>query len=218
MKSISILIALILPSILLCQSTIKFSLGREYWQHTRLWGVQTGLEFSHPINKKFNIHLGIGYGYGEKNRLNEFPLIKDNRSTLYVGFYPGYELEYGFERTQTDNAKQFKLHCGVSYDFRISTIQKLSFQSNFFGQKVNHFFVVDKLRDGHEINYGFVFIGPFDVYIVTQQSFYTIGFEQKVSYSFEIKDGKYIIPYIIAGYGYNQTSFYGIGFCAGGLF
>ncbi|HRQ30025.1 MAG TPA: hypothetical protein PLU49_08110, partial [Saprospiraceae bacterium] len=166
MKSISILIALILPSILLSQSNIKFSLGREYWQHTRLWGLHTGLEFSYPINKKFNVHLGVGYGYGEKNRLYEFPLIKDNFSTLYVGFYPGYEFEYGFERTQTDNAKQFKLFSGVSYDFRISMKQKLSFQSNIFGQKVHHFFVVDKLRDGHEIDYGRVFIGPFDVYIV----------------------------------------------------
>ncbi|HAQ38368.1 MAG TPA: hypothetical protein DCQ58_07660, partial [Saprospirales bacterium] len=58
---------------------------------------------------------------------------------------------------------------------------------------------------------------PLIFLLITQQSFYTIGFEQKVSYSFEIKNDKYIIPYIIAGYGYNQTSFFGIGVSAGGL-
>lgn len=217
MKKVIIIFWLITPFILSGQHNIAFSFERGYWQHTDLWGVQGGLEYSLKLKNNWRIHFGAGFGYGEKNRLEDFPANPENKTTLKVGFASSYIIEYGFERTQTDNAKQFMLNIGFSYEHNINPKQKLFFQTNIFGQKVNHFYVIDKLGPGYDVNYGFYFIGPLDVYIVSQQSFYTIGLEQKIGYSFEVKENKYIMPYITGGYGYNQTSFFGFGISAGGV-
>lgn len=212
-------IILIFPFLLSGQNHILFSSDYGYWQHTDLNGMHFGTGYERQI-AKLRINALLKIGYGEKNQYkNNDEIDLSLLSVLEIASPLNSSLNEKERRHTrfkpvTDYSKEISLTLGINYD--LYSVKKVDYfiGTGIFISDVFQFQVLD-IRQGYEMDFS-IFNGPVNLFIVSNQRFLTCGLIGKIG--IRLRRGKNNFTFEInGGLGPKKTSYFGLGFSAGGL-